>query len=317
MAALTEDTLQTIQSAAKLLCGYRRRQFQAEMALKYCNGSAPRRDRLRLGTRRSRDGAQRKPDRHPLPGRRQPPRAEEDRRTLSEARRPHPPPGRPAGPSRSQVPDHPGVHPGHGQGRSGSPASRARVAGLRPLPPDRRPDPQPFWLPAPTGPQSPARKKIPETDAIFANVHAARARAAGDPETLRISLDTKAKVKVGEFCRGGRARGQAGEGARPRHVSRGHAGPVGSAGGKSRQGGGQPAVVPLRTFARDQRLHRRRPRTMVDRASSGPPRRPATAHRTRQRSGGRQLSDAVHEADGGVRRPPLGGGRTGVPAALP
>ncbi len=42
MAALTEDTLQTIQSAAKLLCGYRRRQFQAEMALKYCNGSAHR-----------------------------------------------------------------------------------------------------------------------------------------------------------------------------------------------------------------------------------------------------------------------------------
>lgn len=42
MAALTEDTIQTIQSAAELLTGYRRRQFQAEMALKYCNGSAHR-----------------------------------------------------------------------------------------------------------------------------------------------------------------------------------------------------------------------------------------------------------------------------------
>src|SRR5271165_3382900 len=42
MAALTDDTIQTIQSAAKLLTGYRRRQFQAEVALKYCNGSARR-----------------------------------------------------------------------------------------------------------------------------------------------------------------------------------------------------------------------------------------------------------------------------------
>ena len=40
MAALTEDVLQTIQSAAKLLTGHKRRRFQAETALKYCNGSA-------------------------------------------------------------------------------------------------------------------------------------------------------------------------------------------------------------------------------------------------------------------------------------
>lgn len=36
------------------------------------------------------------------------------------------------------------------------------------------------------------------------HVHAAAAR---EPETLRISLDTKAKVKIGEFSRGGVARG--------------------------------------------------------------------------------------------------------------
>jgi hypothetical protein len=35
------------------------------------------------------------------------------------------------------------------------------------------------------------------------------AQAARQPETLRISLDTKAKVKLGEFSRGGVARGQA------------------------------------------------------------------------------------------------------------
>jgi Rhodopirellula transposase DDE domain len=33
-------------------------------------------------------------------------------------------------------------------------------------------------------------------------------QAAGDPQTLRISLDTKAKVKIGEFSRQGVARGQ-------------------------------------------------------------------------------------------------------------
>ena len=40
MAALTHDVLQTIQSAAKLLTGHKRRRFQAESALKYCRGSA-------------------------------------------------------------------------------------------------------------------------------------------------------------------------------------------------------------------------------------------------------------------------------------
>lgn len=40
MTELTDDVLRTIQSAAKLLTGYKRRQFQAQMALRYCNGSA-------------------------------------------------------------------------------------------------------------------------------------------------------------------------------------------------------------------------------------------------------------------------------------
>jgi hypothetical protein len=40
MATLTEDVISTIQSAAKLLTGHRRRQFQAETAVKYCNSSA-------------------------------------------------------------------------------------------------------------------------------------------------------------------------------------------------------------------------------------------------------------------------------------
>jgi Rhodopirellula transposase DDE domain len=42
MAELADDALHDIKSAAKLLTGFKRRQFQAEMAVKYCNGSARR-----------------------------------------------------------------------------------------------------------------------------------------------------------------------------------------------------------------------------------------------------------------------------------
>jgi hypothetical protein len=56
--------------------------------------------------------------------------------------------------------------------------------------------------------QDQASKKIPETDAIFDNLKQVHTQAAQQPETLRISLDTKAKVKIGEFSRGGVARGQ-------------------------------------------------------------------------------------------------------------
>ena len=50
-------------------------------------------------------------------------------------------------------------------------------------------------------------KKLQETDAIFANVRRAHDRSAREEECLRISIDGKAKVKVGEFSRGGRSRG--------------------------------------------------------------------------------------------------------------
>lgn len=49
-------------------------------------------------------------------------------------------------------------------------------------------------------------KKIPETDAIFQQVHEINAAADNDPETLRISLDCKAVIKVGPFSRGGKNR---------------------------------------------------------------------------------------------------------------
>jgi hypothetical protein len=47
-------------------------------------------------------------------------------------------------------------------------------------------------------------KKTKETDAIFANVQAVRQEGRDDPETLEISIDTKAKVAVGDYVRGGK-----------------------------------------------------------------------------------------------------------------
>jgi len=47
-------------------------------------------------------------------------------------------------------------------------------------------------------------KKTKDTDAIFENVQAVRAEAEADPETLEISIDTKTKVKLGEYSQGGK-----------------------------------------------------------------------------------------------------------------
>ena len=49
-------------------------------------------------------------------------------------------------------------------------------------------------------------KKIKETNAIFANVQEAHQRASNDPSILRISIDNKAKVKLGPYDRGGKTR---------------------------------------------------------------------------------------------------------------
>jgi len=49
-------------------------------------------------------------------------------------------------------------------------------------------------------------KKIPQTDAIFENVKKQHQKATDNPRILRISLDTKAKVKVGNLSRGGYSR---------------------------------------------------------------------------------------------------------------
>lgn len=47
-------------------------------------------------------------------------------------------------------------------------------------------------------------KKTNETDAIFAHVKEVREQARNDPEVLEISMDTKAKVSLGDYVRGGK-----------------------------------------------------------------------------------------------------------------
>lgn len=52
-------------------------------------------------------------------------------------------------------------------------------------------------------------KKIPETDAIFEHVHQANHTSDQQQNSLRISIDSKAKVKVGNLSRGGKDRTRA------------------------------------------------------------------------------------------------------------
>lgn len=47
-------------------------------------------------------------------------------------------------------------------------------------------------------------KKVPHTDAIFANVAAAKEEERGAPESLELSMDMKAKVALGDYSRGGK-----------------------------------------------------------------------------------------------------------------
>ena len=49
-------------------------------------------------------------------------------------------------------------------------------------------------------------KKIPETDMIFENVNSVRAKYENDIRTVMISMDTKDRVKLGNFSRNGKCR---------------------------------------------------------------------------------------------------------------
>ena len=64
-----------------------------------------------------------------------------------------------------------------------------------------------IWSPS-TCSQGGAKKKLAETDAIFEHLNRVHTESANSEETLRLSIDTKAKVKMGPFSRRGRARGK-------------------------------------------------------------------------------------------------------------
>jgi hypothetical protein len=49
-------------------------------------------------------------------------------------------------------------------------------------------------------------KKTEWTDQIFENIRAINANADSEPDTIRISLDTKTTVHVGDYSRGGKSR---------------------------------------------------------------------------------------------------------------
>ena len=49
-------------------------------------------------------------------------------------------------------------------------------------------------------------RKIPQTDAIFETVHQINARADADDDTIRLSIDTKTTVPIGNLSRGGKSR---------------------------------------------------------------------------------------------------------------
>jgi Rhodopirellula transposase DDE domain len=53
-------------------------------------------------------------------------------------------------------------------------------------------------------PEGKPLKKTEPTDAIFADVKAVREQVRDRPETLEISMDTKAKVALGDYVRGGK-----------------------------------------------------------------------------------------------------------------
>ena len=132
--------------------------------------------------------------------------AKEVRRPASPAGRGDPPTGRTDGPGGPQVSNHSGVHTDHRRESARAVAANRRRSAGRALSADDRHSAQPLGLSAAVGPQDQASKKVQETDAIFAQVAAARERAAADLFCLRTSIDTKANVKIGPFSRRGKSR---------------------------------------------------------------------------------------------------------------
>jgi hypothetical protein len=205
MAESTEQTDALIRSGASRLTGFRRRAFQAEVAVELCGGNARQAERRfgwgretvekglherRTGLRCLEDfvsrGKRRVEDRDP--------RLAADIRVICE-------PHSYADPSlRSSrrytnlsAAEVLGALIARGHAQADLPAERTMRAILNRmnyrLKKIRKGKPL---------------KKTKDTDAIFANVKAVREEVGADPAALEISMDTKAKVALGEYVRGGK-----------------------------------------------------------------------------------------------------------------
>jgi hypothetical protein len=200
-----ERTDALIRSGARRLTGYQRRAFQAEVAIELCDGS-PRqaerrfgwgRDTVQTGLHEHRTGLRCLED-FVARGRQ---RVEDQDQQL-------------AADIRQIVEPHSYADPSLKSSRryTNLSAAEVRAALIKKGPPEAD-------LPAERTMRNilnrmnyrlkRIRKGVPlkkrqETDAIFANVQAAREGARDDPGTLEISMDTKAKVALGDYVRGGK-----------------------------------------------------------------------------------------------------------------
>lgn len=206
MAVSTEQYEDLIRKAARRLKGHQRRLFQAEVTDALCQGSARAaearfgwgRDGVRTGQHEARTGircVENFPAKGALPREEKDPQLAQDVRAIVEPCTQADPelksPRRYTNLSAREVLDALKKHKGYAD--ESLPSERSmrdilnrlgyrikRIQKARPL------------------------KKTRDTDAVFANVQAARQEHGQDPEALEISIDTKAKVNEGDYSRGGK-----------------------------------------------------------------------------------------------------------------
>jgi transposase len=210
MSDLTDQTIATIKSAAKELSGARRRAFQAQVAIDYLGGSARRAEQVFGWSRRtvekgireletgivcvdnlSARGRHKTEDKHP--------QLKEDIRALVDP--------------QSQA--DPKFQSAFAYTRVTGNELRRVLLEEKGYTDDELPHPRTFQRILNRMDYRLRRvqkakpiKKIKETDAIFENVEQANQESDEREDSLRISIDSKAHLKIGELSRGGKSRGK-------------------------------------------------------------------------------------------------------------
>ncbi len=211
VAELTAGVIRTIRDAARRLTGAKRRQFEAQVAMDYCQAVARKaetifgwgRDTVQAGLEELRTGTARQ-DRYRQRGRR---KAEQKLSPLEED-------------IRKLLDPQSQIDP---KFQSSFLFTRATGKAVRESLLQNEKTYAPEEIPSARTirrvmnrlgyrlrrvQKAKPVKRIPETDAIFEHVKLAHTQSEQQDDCLRISVDAKAKVKVGEFSRGGKARGR-------------------------------------------------------------------------------------------------------------